>query len=46
VNEGVNPRESVVVAGGGAAGFNIMPIARERTLPASREIPTYDSPSY
>ena len=29
VNEGVNPRESVVVAGGGAAGFNIMPIARE-----------------
>lgn len=29
VNEGVNPRESVVVAGGGAAGFNIMPIAQE-----------------
>lgn len=29
VNEGVNPRESVLVAGGGAAGFNIMPIARE-----------------
>ena len=29
VNEGLNPRESVVVAGGGAAGFNIMPIARE-----------------
>jgi N-methylhydantoinase A len=29
VNEGVNPRESVIVAGGGAAGFNIMPIARE-----------------
>ncbi len=29
VNDGVNPRESVVVAGGGAAGFNIMPIARE-----------------
>jgi N-methylhydantoinase A len=29
VNEGVNPRDSVIVAGGGAAGFNIMPIARE-----------------
>ncbi len=29
VNEGVNPRESVIVAGGGAAGFNIMPIAQE-----------------
>ena len=29
VNEGLNPRESVVLAGGGAAGFNIMPIARE-----------------
>ena len=29
VNEGLNPRESVIVAGGGAAGFNIMPIARE-----------------
>lgn len=29
VSEGLNPRESVIVAGGGAAGFNIMPIARE-----------------
>jgi N-methylhydantoinase A len=29
VNEGVNPREGIIVAGGGAAGFNIMPIARE-----------------
>lgn len=29
VNEGLNPRESVIVAGGGAAGLNIMPIARE-----------------
>ncbi len=29
VNEGVNPRESVLVAGGGAAGFNIMSIAQE-----------------
>ena len=29
VNEGLNPRESVIVAGGGAAGFNILPIARE-----------------
>ena len=29
VNEGLNPRESVVVAGGGAAGFSIMLIARE-----------------
>ena len=27
VNEGVNPAESVLVAGGGAAGLNIMPIA-------------------
>ena len=27
VNEGVNPRESVLVAGGGAAGLNILPIA-------------------
>jgi N-methylhydantoinase A len=29
VSEGLNPRESVIVAGGGAAGLNIMPIARE-----------------
>ncbi len=29
VNDGLNPRESVIVAGGGAAGFNIMPIAQE-----------------
>jgi N-methylhydantoinase A len=29
VNEGVNPRESALVAGGGAAGLNIVPIARE-----------------
>ena len=29
VNEGLNPRESVLVAGGGAAGINIMQIARE-----------------
>jgi N-methylhydantoinase A len=29
VNDGLNPRESVIVAGGGAAGFNIMPIAKE-----------------
>jgi N-methylhydantoinase A len=29
VSEGVNPRESVIVAGGGAAGLNILPIARE-----------------
>ena len=28
VNEGVNPRESVLVAGGGAAGINILPIAQ------------------
>ena len=27
VNEGVNPGESILVAGGGAAGLNIMPIA-------------------
>ena len=27
VNEGVNPRESVLVAGGGGAGLNILPIA-------------------
>lgn len=29
INEGVNPRESTLVAGGGAAGVNIMLIARE-----------------
>jgi N-methylhydantoinase A len=29
VNEGVNPRESTIVAGGGAAGLNIMMIAKE-----------------
>ena len=29
INEGVDPRESLVVAGGGAAGINIVPIARE-----------------
>ncbi len=29
VNEGVDPRESVVIAGGGAAGLNIVAIARE-----------------
>ncbi len=29
VNEGINPRESVLVAGGGAAGINIMQIASE-----------------
>lgn len=27
--EGLNPRESTIVAGGGAAGINIMPIAQE-----------------
>lgn len=29
INEGVNPRESTIVAGGGAAGLNIMLIAQE-----------------
>ena len=29
VSEGIDPSEAVVVAGGGAAGFNIVPIARE-----------------
>ncbi|MFE0015925.1 hydantoinase/oxoprolinase family protein [Mesorhizobium sp. NPDC059054] len=29
INEGVNPRESTIVAGGGAAGVNIMLIAKE-----------------
>ena len=29
VNDGLAPSECVIVAGGGAAGFNIMPIARE-----------------
>lgn len=29
VNEGIDPRESVIVAGGGAAGLNIFPIAQE-----------------
>src|SRR5262249_48594722 len=29
INEGLDPRESLIVAGGGAAGLNIVPIARE-----------------
>jgi N-methylhydantoinase A len=29
VNDGLSPRDCVIVAGGGAAGFNIMDIARE-----------------
>lgn len=29
VNEGVDPRDGIVVAGGGAAGMNIIPIVRE-----------------
>lgn len=29
VSEGIDPRESMIVAGGGAAGLGIMPIARE-----------------
>ncbi|MFC3230761.1 hydantoinase/oxoprolinase family protein [Marinibaculum pumilum] len=29
INEGFNPRESAIVAGGGAAGVNILPIAKE-----------------
>ncbi len=29
INEGFDPKESVLVAGGGAAGLNIVPIARE-----------------
>ena len=29
ISEGLNPAESLVVAGGGAAGLNILPIARE-----------------
>jgi N-methylhydantoinase A len=29
INEGVDPREGLIVAGGGAAGLNIVPIARE-----------------
>lgn len=29
VSEGIDPSEAVVVAGGGAAGFNIVPIAQE-----------------
>jgi N-methylhydantoinase A len=29
IAEGVNPRESTIVAGGGAAGINILPIAQE-----------------
>ena len=33
VAEGFDPRESVLVAGGGAAGLNIMPIARELECP-------------
>jgi N-methylhydantoinase A len=29
VNQGIDPRESLLIAGGGAAGLNIVPIARE-----------------
>ncbi|MEE9279257.1 MAG: hydantoinase/oxoprolinase family protein [Myxococcota bacterium] len=29
INEGVDPRDGAIVAGGGAAGLNIVPIARE-----------------
>jgi N-methylhydantoinase A len=29
INEGVDPRDSLLLAGGGAAGLNIVPIARE-----------------
>ncbi|GGC45240.1 hydantoinase/oxoprolinase family protein [Chelatococcus reniformis] len=29
INEGINPRDSTIVAGGGAAGMNIMLIAKE-----------------
>jgi N-methylhydantoinase A len=29
INEGLNPRESAIVAGGGAAGLNVMLIAKE-----------------
>ena len=29
INQGINPQESTLVAGGGAAGLSIMPIARE-----------------
>ena len=33
INEGVDPRDSLIVAGGGAAGLNIVPIARELGCP-------------
>ncbi len=33
VNEGVDPRDSTLVAGGGAAGLTILPIARELGCP-------------
>lgn len=29
INQGIDPRESLLIAGGGAAGLNIVPIARE-----------------
>ena len=29
INEGLNPAESTIVAGGGAGGLNILPVARE-----------------
>ncbi|MGC5371892.1 hydantoinase/oxoprolinase family protein, partial [Klebsiella pneumoniae] len=29
INEGVDPRDSLLMAGGGAAGLNIVPIAHE-----------------
>lgn len=40
VNDGINPRESLIVAGGGAAGLNVLPIAdalgcRRVLLPAT-----------
>ena len=29
INQGIDPRESLIIAGGGAAGLSILPIARE-----------------
>ena len=45
ITEGIDPRESAIVAGGGAAGLNILPIARELgcgrvMLPETASAPT------
>ena len=36
VKQGVDPREAVLVSGGGAAGFNTVSVAAPAGLPARR----------